>query len=88
MNILDIATYHYQGTLFPTAIFIHEQMLAYARAGHQVRALVVLPWGKKNDQGKRFGSALWRENVDGIEHIYMRRPSFSKYGYGDRKSVV
>lgn len=82
MNILDIATYHYQGTLFPTAIFIHEQMLAYARAGHQVRALVVLPWGKKNDQGKRFGSALWRENVDGIEHIYMRRPSFSKYGYG------
>lgn len=82
MKILVIASYHYQGALFPTAIFMHEQMLAYARAGHDVRALVTIPWGKKDDFGRRFGSAVWREEVDGIEHIFLRHFSFSKYGLG------
>ena len=66
MKILVIATYHYQGSLFPTAIFMHEQMLAYARAGHDVRALVLIPWGKKDDFGHRFGPAVCREDVDGV----------------------
>ena len=80
MKILVIATYHYQGSLFPTAIFMHEQMLAYARAGHDVRALVLIPWGKKDDFGHRFGPAVCREDVDGVEHIFLRQFSFSKYG--------
>lgn len=80
MKILVIATYHYQGDLYPTAIFMHEQMLAYARAGHDVRALVHIPWGKKDDFGRRLGPAVWREEVDGVEHIFLRHFSFSKYG--------
>lgn len=82
MEILVTVSYHYQGSLYPTAIFIHDQMKAYVRAGHTVRALVTIPWGKKNDQGKRFGAAMWREEVDGIEHIFVRCLSFSKYGLG------
>lgn len=80
MEILVTVSYHYQGTLFPTAIFIHDQMLAYAQAGHRVHALVTIPWGKKDDYGRRFGPAVWREEVDGIEHIFLRHFSFSKYG--------
>ncbi|WP_300692501.1 glycosyltransferase family 4 protein [uncultured Oscillibacter sp.] len=81
MRILVIAGYHYQGTLYPTAIFIHEQMLAYARAGHEVKALVTIVCGKKDDYGRRITPSVWRQTVDGIEHIFMRRFSFSNYGH-------
>lgn len=80
MEILVTVSYHYQGNLYPTAIFIHDQMRAYLRAGHKVRVLVTIPWGKKDDYGRRFGPAVWREEVDGIEHIFLRHFSFSKYG--------
>lgn len=82
MEILATVSYHYQGKLYPTAIFIHDQMKAYVRAGHQVRALVTIPWGKKDDFGRRFGPAVRRKEVDGIEHIFMRCLSFSRYGLG------
>lgn len=82
MEILVTVSYHYQGSLYPTAIFIHDQMKAYVRAGHTVRALVRIPWGKKDDLGRRFGPAVWRENVDGVEHIFIRHFSFSRYGIG------
>ena len=82
MEILVTVSYHYQGNLYPTAIFIHDQMKAYVRAGHQVRALVTIPWGKRNDRGRRSGPAVWREEVDGIEHIFVRCFSFSNYGLG------
>lgn len=82
MEILVTVSYHYQGNLYPTAIFIHDQMRAYVRGGHRVRALVTIPWGKRNDRGRRFGPAVWREEVDGIEHIFVRCFSFSNYGLG------
>lgn len=82
MEILVTVSYHYQGNLYPTAIFIHDQMRAYVRAGHKVRALVTIPWGKRDDAGRRFGPAVWREEVDGVEHIFLRHFSFSKYGHG------
>ena len=80
MNILVVAHYHYQGICVPTALFVHEQMRAFVRMGHRVRIIVPIPYGKKNDAGRRFGPAVWQETVDGIEHVYLRHISFSNYG--------
>lgn len=82
MNILVVASYHYQGSLYPTAIFMHDQMRAYIRAGHRVRAVVRIPWGKAAENGRRFGPPVWHEEVDGIDHVFVRQLSFSKYGIG------
>ncbi len=82
MEILVTVSYHYQGNLYPTAIFIHDQMKAYVRAGHQVRAVVTIPWGKRDDFGRRFGPAVRQKEIDGIEHIFIRCLSFSRYGLG------
>lgn len=80
MNILVVASFHYQGKLFPTAVFIHHQMMAFVAAGHNVRAIVTTPWGKLGDNGTRLGPAVWHEEVDGIDHIFLRCFSFSNYG--------
>lgn len=80
MNILVVASYHYQGDLYPTAIFMHDQMRAFVRAGHRVRAVVRVPWGKAAWHGRRFGPPVWHEDVDGIDHVFVRQLSFSKYG--------
>lgn len=80
MNILVIAHYHYQGIGVPTALFVHEQMKVFIREGHRVRILVPTPFGKRGQDGKHFAPAVYKETVDGIEHIFLRYPSFSKYG--------
>lgn len=80
MNILVVAHYHYQGISVPTALFVHEQMKAFVRAGHRVRILVPTPVGKVGQDGRRFGPAVYRETVDGIEHVFLRHLSFSNYG--------
>ena len=80
MNILVVAHYHYQGIYVPTALFVHEQMRAFVCMGHRVRIIVPIPYGKKDDLGRRFGPAVWQETVDGIEHVYLRHFSFSNYG--------
>lgn len=80
MNILVVVHYHYQGIGVPTALFVHEQMKAFVKLGHRVRVLVPTPVGKVGQDGKRFGPAIYRETVDGIEHVFLRHPSFSNYG--------
>jgi len=80
VNILVVASFHYQGKLYPTAVFIHHQMMAFVAAGHKVRAVVCTPWGKLGDNGTRFGPAVWHEDVDGIDHVFLRQFSFSTYG--------
>ena len=80
MNILVVASYHYQGNLYPTAMFMHDQMRAFVRAGHRVRAVVRIPWGKAAENGRRFGPPVWHEEVDGIDHVFVRQLSFSNYG--------
>lgn len=80
MNILVLVHYHYQGINVPTALFVHNQMKAFVQAGHQVRAVVPIAMGKTGEDGRRFGPALLRMDVEGIEHIFLRHWSFSKYG--------
>ena len=69
LNILVVVHYHYQGIGVPTALFVHEQMKAFVKLGHRVRVLVPTPVGKVGQDGKRFGPAVYRETVDGIEPI-------------------
>lgn len=80
MNILVVAHYHYQGISVPTALFVHDQMRAFIRAGHRVRILVPTPIGKVGQDGKRLLPVIYRETVDGIEHVFLRYPSFSNFG--------
>lgn len=77
MNILVVA--HYQNDGSPTAIFIHDQVRAYAALGHQVQVIVPIPYGKQGYQtDSRFRSAL--REIDGIPHWFVRYLSLSKYG--------
>ena len=80
MNIFAIAHYHYQGTAVPTALFVHNQLQAFVWAGHRVRILVPTPMGKIGENGKRFLPLLHTQVIDGIEHMFLRYPSFSRYG--------
>lgn len=80
MNILVVAHYHYQGIAVPTALFVHEQLREFVRAGHRVRILVPTPIGKVGQNGKRLFPIVYFEMVDGIEHFFLRYPSFSRYG--------
>lgn len=79
MNILVVA--HYQNDGSPTAIFIHDQVKAYAALGHRVRVIVPIALGKRGFlTGGRFRS--YRERIDGTEHFFVRHLSLSKYGAG------
>lgn len=80
MNILVVVHYHFQGINVPTALFVHNQMRAFVQAGHRVRAVVPIAIGKTGEDGRRFGPALLRMDVDGIEHVFLRHWSFSNYG--------
>ncbi len=76
MNILVVCQYglyHDFG-----ASFVHAQAREYVRLGHQVRAIVLLPIGKRDWDGKRFSDS--RRTVDGVELYTMRHISFSNYG--------
>lgn len=78
MKILVVADY--QGDGSPTAIFIHDQMKAYVQAGHEVMAISPVGLGKKDFHGGRLFPIIRKENIDGIEHIYMRYLTLSRYG--------
>lgn len=80
MNILVLVHYHYQGICVPTALFVHNQMRAFVQAGHRVRAVVPIAMGKAGEDGRRFSPSLLRMDIDGIDHIFLRHWSFSKYG--------
>lgn len=77
MNILVVA--HYQSDRSPTAIFIHDQVKAYAALGHRVRVIVPIAFGKHGFfKGERFHSAVGM--IDGVEHFFVRHLSLSRYG--------
>ncbi len=78
MNILVVA--HYQNDSSPTACFIHDQILAYAKLGHCVLAIVPIPIGKCALNGKRWEFRAHRENIAGVEHWFVRYLSLSNYG--------
>lgn len=78
MNILVVA--HYQNDSSPTAIFIHDQVLAYAAAGHNVRVIVPIPIGKRGYEGKRLDPLVLPKTIDGITHYFLRHLSFSQFG--------
>lgn len=78
MNILVVA--HYQNDGSPTAIFVHDQVLAYRKLGHSVRVVVPIAFGKRDLNGRRQGIGVRWENIDGIPHYFIRHFSLSKYG--------
>lgn len=78
MKILVVA--HYQDDGSPTAIFIHEQMKEYVRAGHEVMALVPVGIAKRDWHGNRAtvrARACW---IDGIRHVFLRYLTLSRFG--------
>jgi len=78
MNILVVA--HYQNDGSPTAIFVHEQMLAYHSLGHSVRVVVPIALGKRGLDGRRLAATVCRKEIDGIPHYFVRHLSLSNFG--------
>ena len=78
MNILVVA--HYQGDGSPSAIFVHSQILAYARLGHSVRAIVPIAFGKRAFDGSRFFPSVSHQTIDGVPHAFVRYISWSRFG--------
>lgn len=79
MNILVVA--HYQSDSSPTAIFIHAQAMAYAKAGHSVRMIVPIAIGKRAyETGARLSPTITKNTIDGISHVFVRYLSLSRYG--------
>ena len=79
MNILVVA--HYQNDGSPSAIFIHDQVKAYAALGHTVRVIVPVAFGKRSYRGKKRFSAA-SAVIDNIPHFFVRYLSLSHYGAG------
>lgn len=88
MNILVVA--HYQNDSSPTAIFIHDQVKAYAALGHRVRVIVPIALGKSGFfKRERFHSAV--AMIDGVEHFFVRHLSLSHYGadgFNTRRAIA
>lgn len=80
LNILVVA--HFQNDGSPSALFIHDQVLAYLRLGHHVRVIVPVAIGKRDYTAHRFGSPVIQTLIDGVDHVFLRYLSFSRYGEG------
>ena len=76
MNILVLAAY--QGDGSPTGSFVHEQVKAFQVLGQSVRVLAPIPFGKKGPDGRRLRNN--RISFDGVEHVYLRYISLSRFG--------
>lgn len=87
MNILIVA--HYQNDGSPTACFVHSQAKAYLQAGHQVLTISPVGIGKTDIDGKRLQGTK-RCIVDGIEHVYLRYLTISRFGnrFFNHKSAI
>ena len=88
MNILVVSHYHNDSS--PTAIFIHDQVKAYAALGHRVRVIVPIALGKSGFfNGERFHSDM--DMIDGVEHFFVRHLSISHYGvngFNTRRAIT
>ena len=78
MNILVVAGYNLYSRF--DFSFVHAQASAYVNLGHRVRALVMIPVGKKDWDKKRFFPFLQQRTEDGVEVFCCRFLSISKYG--------
>ena len=78
MKILVVAQHQHDGS--PTAIFIHDQIKEYVRAGHEV--LVIAPVGiaKPDWIGDRFSLRTKACEIDGIPHVFPRYLTQSRFG--------
>lgn len=76
MNILVICHYGLYQDL--SSSFVHAQIREYARAGHQVRVLIPIAFGKRDWNGSRTAADRWQ--ADGVELIPLRYVTLSRYG--------
>lgn len=60
--------------------YVYDQAMAYKAMGHSVKILIPIGFGKKDFQAKRISPILTRENSDGIERIYLRYITLSRFG--------
>lgn len=78
MNILVVSGYNLY--LNFTYSFVHAQAKAYAALGQRVRALVLIPWGKRDWDGSRFSGPILRREEEGVEIFALRCFSLSNHG--------
>ena len=78
MNILGICHFSLYQNL--TNSFVHHQMKTFVELGHRVRMIIPIGYGKKNPDGKRFDNNVVRRMVDGVELVYVRYLTLSRYG--------
>ena len=78
MNILVMT--HSQAKGFITTPFIDYLMDAHVKRGNRVRAIVAVPQGKANRFDKRIGKTIVREEHEGVEYVFVRYISLSRYG--------
>lgn len=60
--------------------FVHAQAAAFAQAGHRVRVVVPIAYGKTDEFGKRMFPRLTQVTDDGVELYVIRYASLSRYG--------
>ena len=81
LNILAVCHYGlYEDLSFS---FVHNQLREYAAAGHNVRVLIPIGFGKTDRKGKRFGIKTNRRTADGVE--LMDVPYLTLSSYGEKK---
>ncbi|MBR3437471.1 MAG: glycosyltransferase family 4 protein [Lachnospiraceae bacterium] len=78
MNILVVT--HGRDPASQVPPFVAFQMEAHAKRGNRVRAIVSMPLGKQDPSGKRCGKSIVREEKNGVEYVYVRYLSASRYG--------
>ena len=78
MKILAIT--HVQEMGLITTSFIDNQLKAHARRGNEVKVIVTVPYGKKNNFSGRFGPPIIKKEHEGVEYVCLRYLSLSKYG--------
>lgn len=78
MKILVVAQHQHDSS--PTAIFVHDQMKEYVRAGHEVLAIAPVGIAKPDWNGKRLSLRTKRCVIDGIPHVFPRYLTLSRFG--------
>lgn len=78
MNILAIAAHGLYKDY--SSSFVHNQLKAYVRLGHRVRAVVLVAAGKKTSELNRVGPVIEPMLQDGVEIFYLRYLSLGHFG--------
>lgn len=78
LDILVLA--HFQNDGFPTGIFIHNQLLAYKKLGHNVKVVVPIAYAKRDYYSNRVSSTIVEDVIDDIPHVFVRYFSLSRFG--------